>query len=80
MASGFMSHLAGREAAQFIVNEGKQLIGGGGIAGLGAFEDAGYIAHAIQSKVSGEQREDRRPQLGCQQDFGAKAGLRVEEV
>jgi hypothetical protein len=45
LAGRFASHLACGQPTQFIVNQGKQLVGSG-IAGLGAFEDAGHIAHA----------------------------------
>ena len=48
VAGSFIRHLRRRQSAQFVIDKGEQFIGGLGIAGPGAFENARDVAHALQ--------------------------------
>jgi hypothetical protein len=56
MRVALFSHLVLGQAAKFFMDQRQKWVGGGGIAGLFAFEDAGDIAQAFPSrgKIAGD--------------------------
>jgi hypothetical protein len=48
LAQRFMRHLRGGKAAQLAVDKWEQFVSGLGITSLGAFQDAGHIAHPFR--------------------------------
>jgi hypothetical protein len=59
MASGFASHLVGREPPQFLVHERQQLAGGLRVAMLNGIEYPRNFVHPRKVHHSGEKSQSR---------------------
>ena len=61
LARGLLSHFGGGHAAQVLVNERKQLVGGGGVAVLYCLKNARYVTHGVRmSKLEAKRQPVER--------------------